>query len=67
MPGYQPKKKKKKKNFFFFFYIFFTNKKRRGGPFFEGAGGDENLKINFLWPYSNYDYMRGKYFQIKAV
>ena len=22
-----------------------------GGPFFVGAGGDENLKINFLWPY----------------
>ena len=21
-----------------------------GGPFFVGAGGDENLKINFLWP-----------------
>ena len=29
-----------------------TNKKTWGGrrPFFVGAGGDENLKINFLWP-----------------
>ena len=47
--------KKKKKNFFFFFFLlfffFFTNKKTWGGPFFVGAGGDENLKINFLWPY----------------
>ena len=45
----QKSKKKKKKNFFFFFF-FFTNKKTWGGPFFVGAGGDENLKINFLWP-----------------
>ena len=34
------KKKKKKKKYFFF-----------DGPFFVGAGEDENLKINFLWPY----------------
>ena len=48
------KKKKKKKIFFFtffFFFFFYTNKKMWGGPFFVGAGGDENLKINFLWPY----------------
>ena len=47
--------KSSKKFFFFFFFFFFTllftNKKTWGGPFFVGAGGDENLKINFLWPY----------------
>ena len=50
------KKKKKKKIFFFFFLLFFfTNKKKWGGPYVVGAGGDENLKINFLWPYERRD------------
>ena len=39
-----------KKKKIFFFFLLFTNKKTWGGPFFVGAGGDENLKINFLWP-----------------
>ena len=34
------------------FIIFFNqNKKTRGGGFGVGAGGDENLIINFYWPY----------------
>ena len=33
-------------------YNFLTKiKKTRGGGFGVGAGGDENLIINFYWPY----------------
>ena len=31
-------------------YFFNQNKKTRGGGFGAGAGGDENLIINFYWP-----------------
>jgi hypothetical protein len=30
--------------------IFLKNKKQWGGALFRGAGGDENLKINFMFP-----------------
>ena len=33
-----------------FFFFFLANKKPLGGRFQTGAGGDENLNINFLWP-----------------
>ena len=33
------------------FIIFLTKIKNSGGGFGAGAGGDENLIINFYWPY----------------
>ena len=35
-------------HFVHFERLCFANKKTRGRPFYRGAGGDENLKINFL-------------------